>query len=586
MSTLRLDDTSEKNILNMLIDHKVINSEQMKRIMNTSKEIGKTKLETAIELELANEDEIVKILSNSYSLPKVELKNYKLDDKLKKVIPFNYIEDNSLVPFEISNNTLKIAIPDASKLSLMKNIETITQMNAELFAASISDINNFINRIKITDSKIASKENKPYQAKKKPKTESFEDDSGVITFGDKIIQEAIDMEASDIHIENFRNLSRVRYRIDGILKAIKQHTKFLDQHYSHVIARMKTLSHLDIAEKRKPQDGSFTFKEENIEVDLRVSVLPTKWGERIVMRILNKDSGGKKLEELGFEKNDLAKIKKAITSPQGMVLVTGPTGSGKTTTLYSVLQFINKSSINILTAEDPVEFDIEGIGQVTIREDINFTFEKALRSFLRQDPEIILIGEMRDKITVETALKASLTGHLVFSTLHTNNALGSIIRLLDMETPNYLISSALTLIIAQRLVRRLCSECKIINEKITQNLKILNSIGIDSSQSSRARIYMSKGCNHCNQSGHKGRMGVYEVLEIDRDMKQAILTNKSQGELENIAKKKNFRNMQTMAHEILLSGEISYEEYERQIQTAELTLAEYDEQEDVKLTKV
>ena len=584
MSMLRLDDTSEKNILNMLMDHKMINSEQMKRITNTSKEIGKTKLETAIELELANEDEIVKILSNTYSLPRVELKNYKLDNKLKKVIPFNYIEENSLVPFEISNNTLKIAIPDASKLSLMKNIETITRMNAELFAASISDINNFINRIKISDPKIASKENKPYQVKKKAKTESIEDDSGVIAFGDKIILEAIGIEASDIHIESFRNLSRIRYRIDGILKTINQHTKFLDQHYTHVIARMKTLSHLDIAEKRKPQDGSFTFKEENIEVDLRVSVLPTRWGERVVMRILNKDAGGKKLEALGFEKNDLTKIKKAITSPQGMVLVTGPTGSGKTTTLYSVLQFINKSSINILTAEDPVEFDIEGIGQVNIREDIGFTFEKALRSFLRQDPEIILIGEMRDKITVETALKASLTGHLVFSTLHTNNALGSIIRLLDMETPNYLISSALTLVIAQRLVRRLCSECKVIDEKITP--KLLGSIGIDSAQSSRARTYMSKGCNQCNQSGHKGRMGIYEILEINKDMKQAILTNKSQGELENIAKKNNFRNMQTMAHEILLSGDISYEEYERQIQSAELSLAEYDEQEDVKLPKV
>jgi type IV pilus assembly protein PilB len=579
MSTLRLDDTSEKNILNMLMDQKIINSEQMKRIMDTSKEIGKTKLETAIELELANEDEIVQILSNTYSLPKVELKKYKLDDKLKKVIPFNYIEENSLVPFEISNNTLKIAIPDASKLSLMGNIETITRMNAELFAASISDINNFINRIKTSDPKIATKEHKISQTKKKLKVEEVEDDSGVIAFGNKIISEAIAMGASDIHIEPYKTSSRIRYRIDGILKIIDEHTKYLNQNYSRVVARIKMLSNLDIAEKRKPQDGSHTFKYDDTEVDLRISILPTKHNERVVMRILSKEAGEKTLAELGFEKNDLAKLKKAITSPQGMVIVTGPTGSGKTTTLYSILKTISNPSINILTAEDPVEFELEGIGQVAIREDINYTFDVALRSFLRQDPEVILIGEMRDKKTIDTALKASLTGHLVFSTLHTNNALGSIIRLLDMETPNYLISSALSLVVAQRLVRRLCPECKIIDDRIT--LKLLNSIGIDSPQSSRARIYKSKGCNYCNQSGHKGRMGIYEILEIDKDMKLGILQGKSQSELEVIARKNNFRTMQNMAHELLLSGEFSFKEYERQIQSAELSLSEYDEQEKV-----
>jgi len=579
MSILRLDDTSEQNILNMLVENKIINTEQMKQIQSVSKEVGKTKLETALDRQLTNENEIRKTLSESYSLPIVELKKYTLDDKLKKIIPFNYLEENSLVPFEFANNTLKIAIPDASKLSLMKNIKTITKMDPELFAATISDINNFINRIKSSDPKITDKELKTYQAKKKPKVEEIEDDSGVIAFGNQIISEAITMGASDIHIEPYKTSSRIRYRIDGILKSIDQHTKYLNQNYPRVVARIKMLSNLDIAEKRKPQDGSHTYKQDDYEVDLRVSVLPTKHDERVVMRILSKEAGEKTLEELGFEKNDLAKLRKAIISPQGMVLVTGPTGSGKTTTLYSILKSISNSTINILTAEDPVEFDLEGIAQVSIREDIGFTFEKALRSFLRQDPEVILIGEMRDKVTVETALKASLTGHLVFSTLHTNNALGSIIRLLDMETPNYLISSALSLIIAQRLVRRLCPECKIIDDKITP--KILSSIGIDSSQSSRARIYRSKGCDQCRQSGHKGRMGIYEILEINKDMKQGILLGKSQGELENIANKNHFRSMQKMAHEFLLSGDLSFQEYERQIQSAELSLAKYEEQEKV-----
>ena len=579
MTILRLDNTSEQNILNMLVENKIINTEQMKQIESVSKEVGKTKLETALDRELTNENEICKTLSESYSLPIVELKKYKLNDKLKKIIPFNYIEENSLVPFEFANNTLKIAIPDASKLSLMKNIKTITRMDPELFAATISDINNFISRIKSGDQKVTDKAHKTFQVKKKAKVEEIEDDSGVIAFGNKIIGEAIDMGASDIHIEPYKNSSRIRYRVDGILKIIDEHTKYLGQNYSRVVARIKMLSNLDIAEKRKPQDGSHTFKYEDTEVDLRISILPTKHNERVVMRILSKEAGEKTLAELGFEKNDLAKLNKAITSPQGMVIVTGPTGSGKTTTLYSILKTISNPSINILTAEDPVEFEMEGIGQVAIREDINYTFDVALRSFLRQDPEVILIGEMRDKKTIDTALKASLTGHLVFSTLHTNNALGSIIRLLDMETPNYLISSALSLVVAQRLVRRLCPECKIIDDKIT--LKILNSIGIDSSQSSRAGIYKSKGCNHCNQSGHKGRMGIYEILEIDKDMKLAILQGKSQSELEVIAKKNNFRTMQNMAHELLLSGELSFKEYERQIQSAELSLSEYEEQEKV-----
>jgi len=577
MTILRLDNTSEQNILNMLMENKIINTEQMRQIESVSKEVGKTKLETALDRELTNENEICKTLSESYSLPIVELKKYKLNDKLKKIIPFNYIEENSLVPFEFANNTLKIAIPDASKLSLMKNIKTITQMDPELFAATISDINNFINRIKSSGSKATDKAHKTFQVKKKAKVEEIEDDSGVIAFGNKIIAEAIDMGASDIHIEPYKNSSRIRYRVDGILQIMDEHTKYLGQNYSRVVARIKMLSNLDIAEKRKPQDGSHTFKHNDGEVDLRISILPTKHNERVVMRILSKEAGEKKLDELGFEKNDLAKLNKAITSPQGMVIVTGPTGSGKTTTLYSILKTISNPSINILTAEDPIEFEMEGIGQVAIREDINYTFDVALRSFLRQDPEVILIGEMRDKKTIDTALKASLTGHLVFSTLHTNNALGSIIRLLDMETPNYLISSALSLVVAQRLARRLCPECKIIDDKITA--KILSSIGIDSSQSSRARIYKSKGCNHCNQSGHKGRMGIYEILEINKDMKLGILQGKSQSELEVIAKKNNFKSMQNMAHELLLIGDLSFQEYERQIQSAELSLSEYEEQE-------
>ena len=555
-----LDTTSEQNILNMLMDQSVISIDQMTKIKTMSEEIGKSRLETAFELNLTDEKKIIEILSKSYSLDTVDLKKYKINDKLKKIVPLDYIRSNTLVPFEIANDTLKIAIPDASKLSLMKNLKTMTKMDPELYAATISDIGDFITRMSGGEVKLSPGQ-KLEQVKKKEKIVPIEVESDVINFGDKVIGEAIDMEASDIHIEAFRNTSTIRFRVDGILKVMDKFTKFLHSNYNAVVTRVKIISKLDIAERRMPQDGASTFKRGDKEVDLRISILPTKNNERIVMRILNKDAGDKELNELGFEANDLKKLIKAVTSPQGMVLVTGPTGSGKTTTLYSILKHINKPSMNILTAEDPVEYELEGIGQVHVREDIGYTFASALRSFLRQDPEVILVGEIRDKDTVDIALKAALTGHLVFSTIHTNDAPSTITRLQNMGTPNYLISAALSLIMAQRLARKTCSECKIIDENATP--KLLNSIGFLPEQSSRAKIYKGKGCGHCNHSGYKGRMGVYEILEVTKELKQGILSNLGQNELEALAKKGGFKTMHSMGHDLLLSGDLSFAEYER-----------------------
>ena len=557
---IQLDTTSEQNILNMLMDQAVINADQMTKIKAMSKEIGKSKLETAFELNLTDEKKIITILSKVYSLDTVDLKKYKINDKLKKIVPLDYIRSNSLVPFEIINGILKIAIPDASKLSLMKNLKTMTKMDPELYAATISDIGGFITRMSGGEDKQSSRQ-KLEQVKKKEKIIPIEVESDVINFGDKVIGEAIDMGASDIHIEAFRNTSAVRFRVDGILKIMDKFTKFLHNNYNAVVTRVKIISKLDIAERRMPQDGASTFKRGDKEVDMRISILPTKNNERIVMRILNKDAGDKALNELGFETNDLKKLTKAVTSPQGMVLVTGPTGSGKTTTLYSILKHINKPSMNILTAEDPVEYELEGIGQVHVREDIGFTFASALRSFLRQDPQVILVGEIRDKDTVDIALKAALTGHLVFSTIHTNDAPSTITRLQNMGTPNYLISAALSLIMAQRLARKICSECKIIDENATP--KLLNSIGFLPEQSSRAKIYKGKGCDHCNKTGYKGRMGIYEILEVTKELKHGILSNLGQNELEALAKKGGFRTMHSMGHDLLLSGDLSFAEYER-----------------------
>ena len=565
MNKTRLDNTSEQNILNMLIESSSISAEQMSKINATSSEIGKTKLETALELNFTDEHKILQTLSTTYSLPSIDLSKKVIDPKIKKIIDLRYIQDNLLVPFEMSGGVLKIAIADASKLGLMKNLKTMTKMEPELFAASITDINEFINRISKQDSQKISDKNVKVEKIEKNKDELIEVGSEVIVFGNKLITEAINLGASDIHIECFRDSAQVRFRVDGILKVMNNYSEFLYENYSAVVARIKIISKLDIAERRVPQDGASTFKWETKEIDLRVSILPTKNNERIVMRILNKDAGDKALVDLGFESKDLDKLVKAITSPQGMVLVTGPTGSGKTTTLYSVLKHINKPGMNILTAEDPVEYEMEGVGQVQVKEAIGYTFEEALRSFLRQDPEVILVGEIRDKATVDIALKAALTGHLVFSTLHTNDAPSSITRLLNMGTPNYLISAALTLIMAQRLARKTCSECRAIDENITP--KLLNSIGFSPEQSSRAKIHKGTGCQECSGSGYKGRMGIYEILEIDNELKAGILSNLQQTELNAIAKKNGFRTMQDMGQDLLLSGDLSFAEYERVLQS-------------------
>ena len=565
MSKSKLDLSSEQNILNMLMDGSVISAEQMTRINNTSSEIGKTKLETAFELNIVDEDKILKVLSTAYSLPIVNLSKKVIDPKIKKIIDLRYIRENLLVPFEMGEGVIKIAIADASKLGLMKNLKTMTKMEPELYATSISEINYFIQRIANQEVKKISANNVKVEKTEKNKDELIEVGSEVITFGNKLITEAINLGVSDIHIECFRDSAQVRFRVDGILTIMEKYSKFLFENYNAVVARIKIISKLDIAERRVPQDGASTFKSDTKEIDLRVSILPTKNNERIVMRILNKDAGDKALSELGFDNKDLEKLIKAITSPQGMILVTGPTGSGKTTTLYSILKHINKPGMNILTAEDPVEYEMEGIGQVQIKEGIGYTFDEALRSFLRQDPEVILVGEIRDKATVDIALKAALTGHLVFSTLHTNDAPSSITRLINMGTPNYLISAALSLIMAQRLARKTCLECRTLDENITP--KLLNSIGFLPEQSARAKIYKGSGCDLCGGSGYKGRMGIYEILEINGELKAGVLSNLQQTELNAIAKKNGFKTMQDMGQDLLLSGDLSFAEYERVLQS-------------------
>ena len=577
---LKISRESEINIINMLIDQDIISGKDLPNIKKISKEGNKSQIDAVFELKLASEDRILEVLVKEQNLETVDLSQIPISDNIKSVLPTNYINMNFVAPFKVEGKTLHIAIPDSSKLSLMRNLKTITKKNIELHAAKVSQISDFIEKL-LAESGDVTTETIKKKNKEKIKTfdsdlaeagevldtkpeediEAIENESEVIKFSTAVVAEAIQSGVSDIHIEPFRFSSRVRYRLDGMLQEQEQFKQFLHDNYGAVVTRFKIMGKLDIAERRLPQDGAIPFKIDGKIVDLRLSMLPTANNERIVMRILNKDAGDISLEQLHFEESDLKSLRKAIHGTQGLVLVTGPTGSGKTTTLYSILKEVSKPHLNILTAEDPVEFELDGVGQVQVKEDIGYTFASALRSFLRQDPEIILIGEMRDKETVDIGLKAALTGHLVFSTLHTNDAPSTITRLQNMGTPDYLISAACTLILAQRLARKTCTECRIPDEDI--NPTGLTQIGFTPEQASRAKVSKGKGCPKCNNSGYKGRMGVYEILNITKTIKEAILKKATTPELREIAIKEGFRAMQDMGREMILSGDLNFREYER-----------------------
>ena len=577
---LKISRESEIGLINILIDHDIISGKDLPKIKKLSSEENKSQIDAVFELKLTDENKILDVLIKEQNLEIVDLSKIEVNDDIKSVLPSNYIKMNFIAPFKIEGKILHIAIPDSSKLSLMRNLKAITKKNIELHAATVSQISSFIEKLLIESGDVTT-ESIRKENKQKTKTfdsdlgeageildkapeediEAIENESEVIKFGTAVVAEAIKLGASDIHIEPYRFSSRVRYRMDGMLSEQTQYKKFLHDNYGAVVTRFKIMGKLDIAERRLPQDGAINFKMENKVIDLRLSVLPTANNERIVMRILNKEAGDISLEQLNFEENDLKILRKNIHSTQGLILVTGPTGSGKTTTLYSILKEVSKPHLNILTAEDPVEYELDGVAQVQIKDDIGLSFATALRSFLRQDPEIILIGEMRDKETVDIGLKAALTGHLVFSTLHTNDAPSTITRLQNMGTPDYLISAACTLVLAQRLARKTCKDCRVPDDDV--NPKVLTDLGFSPEQASRVKAIKGKGCPKCKDSGYKGRMGVYEILNVTKPIKEAILKKATTPELKAIAIKEGFQTMQEMGKRMIASGDLNFREYER-----------------------
>jgi type IV pilus assembly protein PilB len=577
---LKISRESEINLINVLIDNDIISGKDLPNIKKVSTEKNKSQIDAVFELKLTDENKILDVLVKEQSLDTIDLSKVQITDEIKSVLPSNYINVNFVAPFKVEGKVLHIAISDSSKLGLMRNLKAITKKDIELHGAKVSQISEFIQKLQNESGDVTTEtirkekreKTKTFDSElgeagevldKKPEedVEAIENESEVIKFSTAVVADAIKLGVSDIHIEPYRFSSRVRYRLDGMLQEQEEYKQFLHDNYGAVVTRFKIMGKLDIAERRLPQDGAINFKIDGKVVDLRLSVLPTANNERIVMRILNKDAGDITLEQLNFEDVDLQNLRKAIHSTQGLILVTGPTGSGKSTTLYSILKEVSKPHLNILTAEDPVEYELDGVGQVQIKDDIGLSFASALRSFLRQDPEIILVGEMRDKETVDIGLKAALTGHLVFSTLHTNDAPSTITRLQNMGTPDYLISAATQMVLAQRLARRNCKDCRVPDDDVTP--KVLTDLGFSPEQASRVKAIKGKGCPKCKDTGYKGRQGIYEIMVISKPIKEAILRQATTPELREIAVKEGFQTMQDMGRRMIANGDLNFREFER-----------------------
>ncbi|HEX3583252.1 MAG TPA: type IV-A pilus assembly ATPase PilB [Thermoanaerobaculia bacterium] len=524
----------------LLTKASLITQDQLKEALRVQKETGGKLGETLIKLGFVAEEDITECLSQQFGVPSINLQHFEIDPGVIKLISAEVARKYNILPVNKTGATITIAMADPTNVFAMDDIKFMTGYNVEPVVASELGIKAAIDSYYGTTSSIELK--KVMEDLQTEATEDLEvldeeeeldaaalaegaEEAPVVKLVNLILTDAIRRGASDIHIEPYEKEYRVRFRIDGILYEIMNPPlKLRDA----ITSRMKILSRLDISEKRLPQDGRIKLKvkleEKNKELDFRVSVLPTLFGEKIVLRLLDKDNLRLDMTKLGFEPESLAKFEEAIFKPWGMVLVTGPTGSGKTNTLYSALSKVNSPEVNIMTAEDPVEFNLPGINQVQMREAIGLNFAATLRSFLRQDPNIILVGEIRDFETAEIAIKAALTGHLVLSTLHTNDAPSTINRLMNMGIEPFLVATSVQLIAAQRLVRRICANCK---EELEMPTQALVNLGYKKEEIGSFKVYKGRGCEKCNNTGYKGRVGLVEVMQIDDDLRDMILSGGS-----------------------------------------------------------
>jgi type IV pilus assembly protein PilB len=522
----------------LLIREKLITKEQLDKALQEQKSNGQRLGYNLVKMGFVQETEITKMLARQYRMPAVDLARFEVDSKIVKLIPADVALKHLVLPLKREGRTLTVAMADPTNLSVIDDLKFITRYDifpviAGEYTLRTALEKNYEQVDAQFDTLLKDMEEEGEAAELEVLQQEDEeqgsgvtaDDAPVVKLINAILTDAVKRGASDIHIEPFEHELRVRYRIDGaLLEVMKPPLKMK----AALISRIKIMSALNIAERRVPQDGRIKLKMGKRVIDYRVSTLPVLFGEKIVMRILDKGNLTLDLSKFGFEPKAEADLLKAILNPYGMVLVTGPTGSGKTTTLYSALSRINTIEVNIMTAEDPVEYNLMGINQVLVRNEVGMTFAAALKAFLRQDPNIIMVGEIRDIETGGIAIKAALTGHLVLSTLHTNDAPSTITRMIDMGIEPFNVASAVNLIVAQRLVRRICKDCKVEHQYLPEELKAL---GGDTKEFSGITFYRGKGCDTCGGTGYKGRAGLYEVMSLSPELRRMILKGASSTEL-------------------------------------------------------
>ena len=565
----------------LLIKSKLISNEQLQEALKEVQSSGMKLGEALVKLGYITEDDITETLSAQFGVPSINLSHFEIDPAVLKLVAADVARKYNILPVNKTGATITIAMADPTNVFAMDDIKFMTGYNVEPVVASEAalqlaidkhygathalELKKVMEEMSVTDTADTSLEVVEESEQQTIDLERLVDEgeeAPVIRLVNIILTDAIKRGASDIHIEPYEREYRVRYRIDGILYEVMNPPPKLKE---AIASRVKILAKMDIAEKRLPQDGRIKIRMKLAgkvkELDYRVSVLPTLFGEKIVCRLLDKDNLMLDMTKLGFEKESLLKFEKAILRPWGMVLVTGPTGSGKTNTLYSALSRINTPETNIMTAEDPVEFNLPGVNQVQMKDQIGLNFAAALRSFLRQDPNIILVGEIRDFETAEIAVKASLTGHLVLSTLHTNDAPSTINRLMNMGIEPYLVATSVVLIAAQRLIRRVCAGCKAPTEVAPQ---VLVSLGFTAEDAKSVQVMKGKGCEKCNNTGYKGRVALVEVLEISEEIRELILSGASSIEIKRKGLEEGMVSLRRSGLQKIKDGMTSIEEVVRE----------------------
>jgi type IV pilus assembly protein PilB len=571
MAEPRLGQSVGRRIGDLLVREGLITAEQLQTALAEQKTSNEKLGSLLVRLDMITEEQLMGFLSRQYGIPTMTVSQLDIETEVLKLVPGSIAKKYEVLPVKRAGNTLTLAMADPTNvfaiddIGFMTNLQVVPVVAAQgairsaieqLYEAQNSDMAEVISEMEgaIGDVEVVEGAEDSWSQIDIFELKESADEAPVVRLVNMILVDAIRRGASDIHLEPYEKVFRVRFRIDGVLHEIMTPPKRLE---AAITSRIKIMSNLDIAERRLPQDGRIKLRYQGREIDFRVSTLPTIFGEKTVMRLLDRDALQLDMSLLGFDPWSLEQFNKAIRQPYGMILMTGPTGSGKTTTLYSAIHTINAPDVNIMTAEDPVEYNLKGVNQVQVNEEIGRTFAGILRSFLRQDPDVILVGETRDLETAQIGIRAALTGHLVLTTLHTNDCASSIARLLDMGVPSFLVSSALTLIVAQRLTRRACKGCKQPYEVGEDSLVACGHIP---QGTGKIELYRGKGCHACSFTGMRGRVAIYEVMPVTDEIRELVLRNAHAGEIRDVALSQGMKTLRQNGIQKVIEGVTTLEE--------------------------